>query len=282
MSDPIAQLKHELLAAAERQHEQPAAARAGLRRWRLWGENRLLQATAAVAIVAAAVLFVASPWKSSPGFLERAEAALTPPAGTVLHIKWVEARSSEDASCTVTFAASEAWFDQDPPHRVRGIVTFLPDPADPSPCKSGPPVEGGGTRDTKESFIFVPPNTLQPSRGGYHGPIDPVTALRDALRDGRARNEGERQLGGRTVVRIRVDDPQAPCASFLAECDPVDWYVDPETFYPVQVVDPNGVAPGDVRFRSVLHYLTYEYLPGTAANRALADIRAQHPDAIER
>ena len=32
----------------------------------------------------------------------------------------------------------------------------------------------------------------------------------------------------------------------------------------------------------VLHYLTYEYLPGTAENRKLADIRARHPDAIER
>ena len=62
----------------------------------------------------------------------------------------------------------------------------------------------------------------------------------------------------------------------------MDWYVDPESFYPVQVVDPNGVALGGVRFRSVLHYLTYEYLPGTAENRKLADIRARHPDAIER
>ena len=281
MTDPIAQLKHELLAAAERQH-RPAAVGAGLRRWRPWGESRLLQAAAAVAIVAAVVLFVASPWKSSTGFLERAEAALTPPAGTVLHIKFVVARSSEDASCTVTFAPSEAWFDQDPPHRGRGIVTFLPDPADPSPCKSRPPIEGGGTRDTKESFIFMPPNTLQPSRGGYLGPVDPVAALRDALRDGRARKEGTRELGGRTVVHIRVDDPEAPCASFLAECDPVDWYVDPETLYPVQMVDPNGVALGDVRFRDVVRYVTYEYLPGTATNRALADIRAQHPDAIER
>ena len=80
MPDPIADLKHELLAAAERQHGQPAAVRAGLRRWRLWGENRLLQAAAAVGS-SLPRLFVASPWKSSPGFLERAEAALTPPEG---------------------------------------------------------------------------------------------------------------------------------------------------------------------------------------------------------
>ena len=104
----------------------------------------------------------------------------------------------EDASCTVTFAPSEAWFDQDPPHRGRGIVTFLPDPADPSPCKSGPPVEGGGTRDTKESFIFVPPNTLQPIRGGYLGPIDP--SLRFEKRSGTA-ELGKRARGSSTGAR---------------------------------------------------------------------------------
>ena len=279
MSNPIKDLKHELLAAAERQQRQVLDVRRGPSR-AYWARKRLALTAAAVAVVAVAALLFAAPWSSSPGFLERAEAALTPPAGTVLHIKWVEARSSEDASCTVTFAPSEAWFDQDPPHKGRGIVTFLPDPTDPSPCKSGPPVEGGFTRDTKESFIFVPPNTLQPIRGGYLGPIDPVTALREALRDGGARKEGTRELDGRKVVRIRVDNPR-PCSNFLAECDPVDWYVDPENFYPVQVVDPNGVALGGVRFRSVLHYLTYEYLPGTAENRKLADIRARHPDAIE-
>jgi hypothetical protein len=59
-------------------------------------------------------------------------------------------------------------------------------------------------------------------------------------------------------------------------------YVDPTTFHPVRIDNPNGLAPDGARFRSVVRYLTYEYLPGTAANRALADIRAQHPNATER
>jgi hypothetical protein len=54
-------------------------------------------------------------------------------------------------------------------------------------------------------------------------------------------------------------------------------FVDPETFHPVRIENPNGNAPGG-RFTSVIRYLTYEYLPGTAENRALADIR-QHPNA---
>jgi hypothetical protein len=57
--------------------------------------------------------------------------------------------------------------------------------------------------------------------------------------------------------------------------------VDPETFYPVEthapgvMVEPGGV----VRFHVVIRYPMFEYLPRTAANLALTDIRAQHPDA---
>jgi hypothetical protein len=35
-----------------------------------------------------------------------------------------------------------------------------------------------------------------------------------------------------------------------------------------------------LRFHVVLRFETYEALPRTAANLALTDIRAQHPDAI--
>ena len=53
-------------------------------------------------------------------------------------------------------------------------------------------------------------------------------------------------------------------------------YVDPVTFYPVEIHNPEfrGVS-------SVVRYLTFEYLPRTPANLELTDIRAQHPDAIE-
>lgn len=66
------------------------------------------------------------------------------------------------------------------------------------------------------------------------------------------------------------------------EPDPVWVYVDPETFDPLQTERPHGYVnpPGGRlgRFGIASRYLTFECLPGTAGSRALADIRAQHPD----
>jgi len=243
--------------------------------------GRIALAFAALAGATAAALFVSAPWKSSPGFLERAQAALTPPAGTVLHVKYEWTRTtSGDSSCTITDPI-EMWVDQTPPHRYRGLLNVSRDP-----CASGTPREGGGTLDTQETLEFVPPDTLRSSELGYFGPPDPVAALQQAISDGRAHYDGKTELDGRTVARIRVDGPpDCPVAVFPGcERDPDYVYVDPETFYPVQAESPHGYAipsPGDplVRFHSVLRWLTYEYLPGTPANRALADIRAQHPNA---
>jgi hypothetical protein len=53
-------------------------------------------------------------------------------------------------------------------------------------------------------------------------------------------------------------------------------YVDSDTFYPVETGGQAGVGKP---VRVVTLYLTFEYLPRTAANLALTDIRAQHPDA---
>lgn len=46
-------------------------------------------------------------------------------------------------------------------------------------------------------------------------------------------------------------------------------YVEPETFHPVEIVFG----------RDTYRFLAYEYLPDTAANLALTNIRAQHPNA---
>ena len=120
MSDPVSDLKHELLVAAERQYGL-AAARARHRR-----RIRLLLASAAVSIAAAAALFITAPWSSSPGFLARAEAALTPPAGTVLHMKWEVTSTSTDPVCTVARGPSEIWIDQTTPHSYRAVINDFP------------------------------------------------------------------------------------------------------------------------------------------------------------
>ncbi len=126
----------------------------------------------------------------------------------------------------------------------------------------------GGDLDSGTELYFVGQNTLAIWPLGTGGrPPDPVTELREAISAGRAHLEGRTQLDGRTVERIRIDapsvcfDPNAGCASYA--------YVDPETFNLVRT-ERHGIID---------RYLTFEYLPRTAANVALANIETQHPQA---
>jgi hypothetical protein len=286
MSDPVGDLKQELLAAAERRHGHSAvpAGRTGLRGHP--GRQRLLLMSAAVSIAAAAALLLTAPWSNSPSFLAKAEAALTPPSGTVLHVRWEVTSTSTDPACKVTRGPSEIWIDQAPPHRYRVLLNDFPlDPANADPhvlaCSNGTPSEIGGAFDTEQTLRFVPPNMLSFKTLQFVFPLDPVTDLREAISAGRAHDEGKTQLDGRTVERIRIDPP-ADCHDPGCPREPAYWYVDPETFYPVETDGSGVIAPPGrpvVRLRSVMRYLTFEYLPRTAANLALADIRAQHPNA---
>jgi hypothetical protein len=106
--------------------------------------------------------------------------------------------------------------------------------------------------------------------------------LREAISGGRAHDEGETQLDGRTVERIRIDLSSACPADPNCPRETPYWYVDPETFYPVETVGSGVIAPPGgpvVQFHIVIRFLTFEYLPRTAANLALTDIHAQHPNA---
>jgi hypothetical protein len=290
MSDPVSELKQELLAAAERRHERAAApAGPGWSR-ALLGRSRLLVAAATVPIAAAVTLLVSTPWNDSPGFLARAEAALTPPAGTILHQKLVATTTSVDPPCTVTHDPNEIWIDQTPPHAFRALLN-VPAPGTAEPrtlaCSRGTGPELGGAFDTGETLMFVPPNTLSNAPGRFLAPLDPVGDLREGISAGSAHDEGKTQLDGRTVERIRIDPPSDwPFGSCPRE--PTYWYVDPETFYPVEThgglwviaTGPSdGAMPPVICARVSMRYLTFEYLPRTAANLALTDIRAQHPDA---
>jgi hypothetical protein len=255
--------------------------------------ERTVLALAALATAVGTALFVSTPWKNSPGFLERAQAALTPPADTILHMKWESGVGSIDPACTITELPGpvpsaalppdalegrpthrwiargphEAWIDQTPPHRFRMIKAW---PNGSGECEPAGVTrsEMGGDLDSGMELYFVPPDTLAIWPLGTGGrPPDPVTELRQAISAGRAHLEGRTQLDGRTVERIRIDFPfecfdrDAGCASYA--------YVDPETFNLVRT-ERHGIID---------RYLTFEYLPRTAANAALANIETQHPDA---
>ena len=115
--------------------------------------------------------------------------------------------------------------------------------------------------------------------------LDIVASLRRALATGHARHDGEAQLAGRRVERIRWTLPNCPFRH--CEDHPVFAYVDPQTLYPIRIdgyLVTDGVPghPTPILSHVVTRFLTYEYLPRTAANLALTDIHAQHPDATNR
>ncbi len=224
--------------------------------------GRSALALVAVAGATATALFLSTPWNNSPGFLERAQAALTPDAATVLHAKWEDTWTSTDPQCTVERGPNEIWVDQTPPHRLRALLEHPTPRGDPATdpralvCSSGTRSElrGSAPYGWKLSALF---------------PSDPVKALREAISAGRAHDEGETQLAGRTVRRIRVDPER------------LYTYVDPDSFYPVAEQGFMGISSAgkSARFHVVRRYLIFEYLPRTAANLALTDIEAQHPNA---
>jgi len=104
-----------------------------------------------------------------------------------------------------------------------------------------------------------------------------VADLRRAIRAGLAHLQGSTELHGRTVERIRIDPCPAkslnvypsPCPDLVQLKGGGHAYVDPDTYYPVEIR-----LSGDVT-----RFAEYEYLPRTAANLALTNIRAQHPHA---
>jgi hypothetical protein len=165
---------------------------------------------------------------------------------------------------------------------------------------SGQPLEIGGTleaprgkarqRTDLPTLTFLASRELLSARihvtlgatlPGPHDQIiengsDPASALRTAISEGRAHEAGTGLLDGRTVQRIALNLPSTPPADAPPppEDAPVthtEAYaeVEPKTFHPVEIVFG----------RDIYRFLAYEYLPATAANLALANIRAQHPNA---
>lgn len=284
MSNPVEDLKRELLAAAERQHQPaPATTERRLRHTRM---PRLLPIAAAVAVAAAAALFVTTPWSSSRGLLAKAAAALTVPPGRILHEKWTEVQHEvvPDGRICTGESAGEFWIDE-PTNRFRAVMR---DPNAPYPhpptraekmkeaCKPAEPAyEIGGHVLETGGFQFVPPNRLGRIASNVipfgGGPYDPVETLRHALRSGHARNTGKAELNGRTVELITerycLNGPGSTCTQRGID----RFYVDPKTFYPVEVVTANSTR--------IIRFAAYEYLPRTPRNLALTNIRAQHPHA---
>jgi hypothetical protein len=139
VSDPVKDLKRELVAAADRRHAPASVPGRPARRRRRLARSRLLVGAATVSIAAAVALVFTAPWSESPTLLERAEAALAPRDGTILHEKWEVTVTSTDPACTVTRGPNEIWIDQASPYRFRALLDGYPltRGADPRTPKAG-------------------------------------------------------------------------------------------------------------------------------------------------
>ena len=283
MSDPIRDLKLELLDAAERQQRSALIVTVLRGRPR---PGRVFLITASLSAAAVLALVVCAPWRHSQGFLEEAQAALTPPPDTIDYAKWEVTYTYTKPACTVTRGPTELWVDTLPPYRWRVLLRDLapfdePKVSEPA-CWKGVTSEFGGTSQPvctaagcQPTLRFVAPNTLRVSQGPVSVFPDPAHTFRDAIRYGLAHDEGTTKLGGRTVERVRFGPPA--CHTNHSFCPPPTYaYVDPQTFYPIEIHQPEfqGV-------RSVVRFLTFEYLPRTPENLKLTNIRAQHPHAVE-
>ncbi len=123
--------------------------------------GRVALAMAVLAGAAVAALFVSSPWKTAPGFLEQVNAAITPPVGSVLHVKLV--LTEKKRGCTVTQPPAEWWANLSPPHEYR-IIDFLAN----KDLSQGRSLDRARREPTsRKALVFLPPNTLAISRRIY-------------------------------------------------------------------------------------------------------------------
>lgn len=133
-------------------------------------------------------------------------------------------------------------------------------------------------RELMRARLHVTLGALLPGPGyqAIENGTDPVATLRAAILEGRARVAGSTRFRGRTVQRIDIrlpqqlpaDAPLLPAGHPRTRAEAFA-LVEPKTFHPVEIVYGGQTD----------RFLTYEYLPATAANLALTDIRAQHPGA---
>ena len=296
MRDPIADLKHELLAAAERQQRHAAAVGAGRRRLRVsLSRNRLLLTAATVAVAAATALFFTAPWKTRRGFSgERRRRSRRPP-GSILHMKWELTPTSTDPTCTVTHGPNEIWIDQTAPHRYRVLLTILRRRRSARARVLGEAASSWDVRSVARRLLR-PRKPADPQvRAAEHAerqhgavvyPVDPVKDLRERSAQDAHMMRARRNLTGARSRRIRIDPPSGCPDPSGCPRKPIYAYVDPETFFRSKSsarTAESSLYPANPScdFHMVTRYLTFELLPRTDENLALTDIRAQHPDATE-
>jgi hypothetical protein len=232
-------------------------------------------AVGVVALACAAAIVLMSILPGTAGthavsVVAQAQAALAP-AGEIVHMT-VDTTTYSDGS-TSTSRAIEQWSAIDP-ERWRLVQTIEPSSTSTVRDRFGGVIlgreelsyDGGVLRRFLTDRGILDVTTTNPRRSGVFGILggaDPATELRAALASGTVTDEGEQQIGRRTVRRIVTMRGTGRQAHHFT------YDVDPETYAPVQGQLTIAETP-DVVFQ--FHVDSYERLALTPQNARLLTI----------
>lgn len=229
---------------ADAMRRRPARRRRSIRSLRYpLGAAVVTAAAAAAALALVGTGGSNGPATADAAIVHHALKAVTPPANSILHTEVVGVWHG-------TTVVGEVWQETSPPYASRGM-------------KGSPGHLGEFADDGTNSFEYDPSSNTITERPDSVRPTftDPVAQVQHELANGQAQETGTATIGG--VSLYRIDLPQGLVA-----------YFDTVTYKPRYLDDPQRDG-SVVRLRVA----TYEYLPMTAANRAMLSITAQHPRA---
>jgi hypothetical protein len=186
--------------------------------------------------------------------LSGAESALTPPAGTILHVT---------ATVTVAGTASgpyELWAQADQPQGWRVL-------------KFGHEAAWNGT--TFSEFDASTNTIHESSADQSHQPSDIAASLRSLIASGQAQVTGTTVYGSTPAYTLTVSGLPAGWSNGVADGTYVVAQSDDR---PLEVQTAVECGNGATCAETVV-FTTYEYLPASPSNTALLDLAAQHPGA---
>jgi hypothetical protein len=205
----------------------------------------------AAATTAAVVALVALGDSTGSNGLPAADAAIihhalravTPPANAILHVKVVGVQNGVTVE-------GETWQQTSPPYASRGIKGEV--------GHQGEFGDNGTTSfeyDPATNTITEQPDSSRPTFA------DPVSQVRQELASGHAQLRGEVRIDGRALYEIDLANGHVG-------------YFEENDYQPRYLDDPQR-GGGVLRLRVT----AYQYLPMTAANRALLSVTGEHPTA---
>jgi hypothetical protein len=226
---------------------------------------RSLFRVAGAGVVAAALAFgVLSVLPGGgPSAVARAASALHVPDGMILHTVVVETREDPDGGSST--GRTESWREQSPPYDERSVTKGRETATVDGRPEAYLPFDN--------TLHVLPSETeLPPARGSAGTGNRLIDDIREYLASGQAATEGTVSVNGREALRI-VFPGSGPSAR-RARSQQSTYFVDAKTYEPLElrtVADDGTVVTS--------RFVTYEFLPATAANLALLSLRKQHPGA---